>query len=179
MRLVRVGEPLSELVTLEDAKAHCRVDGDGDDRLVAGYIAAAIAYLDGPRGVLGRVVQRQQWRLDLHYGWDCDIVLPLPDAVDVTAISYDTEGAEIPVGVDLQQDGPMTRVRPLQPAAQPVRILFVADVPADILPALRQAVLLIVGHWYLHREEVGAGSFTRLPMSAQNLLAPLKMRWIA
>lgn len=179
MRLVRVGEPLSQLVTLAEAKVHCRIDGEGDDDLLAGYIAAAIAHLDGPRGVLGRAVQRQQWRLDLHYGWDCDIVLPLPDAVDVVAVGYDAVGNEIPIAIEQGQDGPLTRVRPMQPVAQPVRILFVADVPDDILPALRQAVLLIVGHWYLHREAVGQGGHQSLPMSAHAMLTPLKTRWIA
>lgn len=32
----------AELITLEEVKLHCRIDGDEEDQLISGYIAAAL-----------------------------------------------------------------------------------------------------------------------------------------
>ncbi|ENK0444780.1 phage head-tail connector protein, partial [Escherichia coli] len=31
-----------ELITLEEVKLHCRIDGDEEDQLISGYIAASL-----------------------------------------------------------------------------------------------------------------------------------------
>ena len=31
-----------ELITLEEVKLHCRIDGDDEDQLISGYIAASL-----------------------------------------------------------------------------------------------------------------------------------------
>ncbi|WP_235176104.1 head-tail connector protein [Escherichia coli] len=33
---------MTELITLEEVKLHCRIDGDEEDQLISGYIAASL-----------------------------------------------------------------------------------------------------------------------------------------
>lgn len=180
MKLTRVGNPLSELVTLEDAKAQCRVDGDEEDEFLESLIAAAVSYLDGPRGVLGRCVQRQRWRLDLQDGWGGDMKLPLPHAEGIEAVMVDEEDQEVSLPIEVRERDPWSLIRPVSGTSRPVRISFEAGVPEDIRASLNQAARLMIGNWYLNREEVVTGTIaTALPLSAQRLLAPLKIRWIA
>ena len=180
MILTRDGDPLEPLVSLDQVKAHLRVDGDEEDGYVGGLIAAAVSYLDGPRGVLGRCVQSQRWRLDMRDGWGGELKLPLPHASDISAVLVDDDGQDQPLPVTVRDCDPWSIVRPDSGTSRPVRLSFTAGVPEDIAPSLQQAVLLIVGNWYLNREEVVTGTIaTALPLSAQRILAPLKISWIA
>lgn len=179
MNLVRVGAARGEIVPLPVVKQHLRVDGDDEDGYLDSLIRGAVAHLDGPRGVLGRCIQQQAWALDLPDGWSDSIRLPLPTVEDVSAVTIDGDGAEAPLPIIQRACGVWTFARPVESTPLPARVSFVAGVPDDILPALRQAVLLIVGNWYLNREEVAAAaSATALPLSAQRILAPLKIRWV-
>lgn len=180
MNLTRDGAPLSQLVTLDQVKAHLRVDGDDEDEYIAGLVDAAIAHLDGPRGVLGRCVQSQRWRLDMRDGWGGEVKLPVPHVGDIEAVLVDDGEQDQPLPVIVRDCGPWVIVRPEVGISQPVRLFFTAGAPADIAAPLRTAVLLIVGNWYLNREEVVTGTIaTALPLSALRILAPLKVRWIA
>ncbi|AGT09695.1 head-tail connector protein [Paracoccus aminophilus] len=159
--------PTELLVTLEDAKAHCRIDGSDSNALVQGYIDAAIAYLDGYRGILGRCIMTQTWEIDLpclgrHR-------LPLPDVIEASAV--DAEGEEI--ACELVQDARGSSV--ILAGAATVR--FTAALPEELRPSLRVAVLLLVGHWYENREAVTSTAPHELPMAVDALLAPI--RWWA
>lgn len=74
---VRVTPPAEPPVSLEEAKAHLRVDFGDDDLYVAGLIEAATAHLDGWSGILGRALVTQTWRQDLC-GFPRDGVIRLP-----------------------------------------------------------------------------------------------------
>ena len=41
-------------------------------------------------------------------------------------------------------------------------------------PSINQATLLIVGHWYAHREAVSESSMTEMPLGAYHLLQPYR-----
>ena len=41
-------------------------------------------------------------------------------------------------------------------------------------PSIDQATLLIVGHWYAHREAVSESSMTEMPLGAYHLLQPYR-----
>jgi uncharacterized phiE125 gp8 family phage protein len=47
---------------------------------------------------------------------------------------------------------------------------------ADTVPqAIKQAMLLLIGHWYIHRESVIVGAApSEVPQAAKALLAPFK-----
>lgn len=180
MNLTRDGGPLGELVSLDQVKAHLRVDDGDEDEYIGGLVDAALAHLDGPRGVLGRCVQPQRWRLDMRDGWGGELKLPLPHAGNIEAVLVDDDGQDQPLPVTVRDCDPWSIVRPAEGTSRPVRLSFIAGVPDDIEGPLRMAVLLIVGNWYLNREEVVTGTIaTALPLSAQRILAPLKIRWIA
>lgn len=57
--------PTASAVSLAEAKAHLRVDGDDEDLLIQTYIDAATAYLDGMDGILGRALCPQTWRFEM------------------------------------------------------------------------------------------------------------------
>jgi len=77
-----------DVLTLADAKAHLRVDGNEEDALIEGYVAAAIANLDGRDGWLGRALGEQAWELRLSSFSGNAIEVPLPPLIEVEGVSY-------------------------------------------------------------------------------------------
>ena len=63
-RLSRVTAPAVKPLTLDAAKAHLRVDSSDQNATIQEKIDAAIASVDGPRGI-GICMISQQWRLTL------------------------------------------------------------------------------------------------------------------
>ena len=159
-------------VTLAEAKAHLRVLASDQDGLISVLVMAATAHLEGRNGILGRALVTQTWdmRIDCfprrHAG---RIELPMPPLQSVTWIKYlDGEGVEQTLAnteytVDAQHM--IGRVRPAYGKQWPValddegavRIRFVAGYgAADVVPVpIKQAILLLVGHWWINREAVG------------------------
>jgi uncharacterized phiE125 gp8 family phage protein len=57
-----------------------------------------------------------------------------------------------------------------------VRIAFSAGHTDTTIPKrMRQAIKLLVGHWYAHREENTETKLYELPMGVKALLNPLKV----
>jgi uncharacterized phiE125 gp8 family phage protein len=126
------------------------------------------------------------------------IIVPLPPLQSVSSISYiDTDGATQTLSSSLytvdttQQPG---RIVPAYGEAWPatrdqinsVTITFVAgysptsDSPADyranVPRAIKQAIMLLIGHWYEHREDVAVGvSVQPMVAAADALLAPYRI----
>ncbi len=93
LRPVLVSPPTETPVSTAECKVHAVVDYDDDDALIGGLIDAAVAKLDGHRGILGRCIVNQTWRQDLPR-FQREILLPVPD-ISAVAIKYsDSEGAE-------------------------------------------------------------------------------------
>lgn len=80
--MIRVTAPTAQVVTLHDMKDHLRVAHDDEDLLIQSLTDAAVSWLDGWDGVLGRCIMPQTWRIspaDLVAGFR------LPDASEVVA----------------------------------------------------------------------------------------------
>lgn len=163
----RVADPTEQLVSVADAKAHCRVDGDDSDMLMQGYIDAAMAHLDGYRGILGRCIMAQDWEIDLPCAGAHR--LPLPDVASASAL----DAAGDPVAVEVQQDARGS----IATVAGPATVRFTAVMPEEMRPSVRVAVLLLVGHWFENREAVSDRSMASLPLAVDALIAPV--RWWA
>lgn len=191
LRPVLVTAPAAAPLTLEEAKTHLRVDGDDEDGLVQGLVDAAIAHLDGPRG-LGRCLVNQTWRQDFTC-WPSDgtLRLPFPDVSSIVWVKfYDSDDAQQTVtsaDYALLSDAlggyvefvPGWSAPVLDSRPAPVGVQFVAGfgVDAEAVPAdIRTAMLLMVGAWYHNREEIGPAGASLLPLGAQALLA--KYRWV-
>lgn len=186
--------PAAAPVTLAEAKAHLRVDHAEDDAMITGMIAAATDHLDGWTGTLGRCLVSQGWTRDAD-GFPCGAVIPLPfrSASDVE-VSYfapgATERAIFSSDAWFLIQGPRgAAVRLAAGAAWPatadrpdaVRVVgtYGFGAASDVPPAIRAAILLMIGDLYKNRETtgVGAGAVGAIAMSTtvDSLLAPWRM----
>lgn len=165
----RVAAPVEALITLRDAKAHCRIAPDTDhfDGVLADCIDAAMSYLDGYRGILGRCIMSQDWEVELLCAGRHR--LPLPDVSRVSAVN--AEGQE--VACSLLQDARGSGVV----VAEAATVRFTAALPEELKPSVKRAALLLIGHWFRDREAVSETARYSLPMSVDALLSPI--RWYA
>lgn len=85
--MIRVTPPTEPVVTMRDMKEHLRVLHDDEDMLIQSLTDAAVSWLDGWDGVLGRCIMPQTWRIEA-----ADLVagFRLPDASEVVS---ETDGS--------------------------------------------------------------------------------------
>lgn len=183
-RLERLGpEPLS----VEAAKLYLRVTHDEEDGLIQELISSArqlVEELTGRSLVAHRWVYHQRaWRA---WWW-------LPRAAPLEAIEsaqyWDLADAPHPMvpGVDyvMEPDWPRRltlRLQPWPPLSQvrawPIEIVYRTG--AADLPALDQAIRLLVAHWYESRELVvsaQARAMEPLPWTVRQLIWPHRVTW--
>jgi uncharacterized phiE125 gp8 family phage protein len=165
--LAVVTPPAVEPVTLAEAKSQCNVVATDEDSLLLRLIAAAREFIEV---LTSRALITQTLRVRLHQ-WPCEkIELPRPPLQAVTGITYyDLAGAlqTLPTtyyDVDAdRQPGVVWRDEDASwPSADDrtngITITYTAGYGASgaAVPArARQAILLLVGHWYRNREAVG------------------------
>lgn len=177
--------PPAPVVTLDEAKDHCRVKHDSEDDLIEMYVAAATSHIDGPDGWLGRAIGVQALELRLNSFACTDIRLPYPEVISVTSVKYlDSDGVEQTMASDAyEQFGSI--VAPVHGSGWPtarysreaVRIRYQAGY-VDVPEALKAAILLMTGDLYSARETVSNGVMrAAVPMSTtvENLLGPYRV----
>jgi len=170
-------------VTLAEAKAHLRVDSGDEDDLITRLIGAAVAKVEGPKG-LGIAVMERQWALSLH-AFPCSIVLPLGPVSAVNAITYvDMAGAQQtldPADYHADLDGEPAGIESAFGKSWPatrnqrgaVTVTFTAGYPAaaSVPDDLKTALLMTVAHLFENRETVHLGSSaTEIPDTARAIL---------
>lgn len=183
---VRVITGPARPLTVEETKLHLRVDSDDENTLIEALIDAATAHLGGPGGWLGLAIGAQTLEAtDWSFGClstHTPLLLPYaPIAAPITVKYLDTDGAEqtlagasYSVYLDeglILADG--VSLPSLSWRGDAVRIRYAAG--AALSTALRQAMLLLIGHWYETREAVNVGNIVNaLPFSVEALLSPLR-----
>jgi uncharacterized phiE125 gp8 family phage protein len=190
MALTVVTAPTVEPVSLAEAKLQCRVDISADDALITALIVAAREMAETiTRRAL--ITQTWDWVLDAFPQGD-RLEIPMPPLQSVTSITYvDQDEASDTVSSDdyvVDTDGEPGRVVLKSSATWPsvtlrvangVAVRFVAgygDAASDVPQAIRQAMLLTIGHWYENREDsVGVGNIQRIPIGATSLLWPYRV----
>ena len=183
-------QPAVEPVSLAEAKAHLRVDGDDENALIAQLIVAARRSCE-EWARRAFITQTLDLRLE---AWPSSVLeLPMPPLQSVTSISYtDSNGATGTVtasdytvyattdpgrivlksgkswpGVDLMP-GPSLMVRYVAGYGG------AASVPANY----RQAILLLVGSMYENREAFVVGTIvSKLPFAVEMLLMTDRVSW--
>lgn len=200
MGLKLVTPSTDEIISLDEAKAHLRVDHVDDDDLISSLINAVVSYVEGPRGYLARALADQTWDFYLNRfparGWghlsSSEIEIPLPPLIEVVDIFYrDNGGDEQELDnssyiVDSASEP--ARISPASSASWPsicestnaVRIRFRAGYlgtssPQQFLlpPAIRAALLLYIGTLYENREETIVGDVAnKMPFASEALLKP-------
>lgn len=188
MSAILLTPPASEPVPLAQAKLFLRVEHDADDELIAALIAAARVQLEAQTR---RALITQTWRL-VRDVWPAGGVLPiLPVPLrEVSAIGvYDAAGMLQMLDVE---DFPIDTVsapatlafeRGAMPApGRPnggIEIDIVAgygDDATDVPEPYRQAIRLLVAHWYENRRLIAeSGEVASLPASVSSLIAPFRV----
>ena len=181
---VRTAAPASNPVTLDEAKAHLRVDAADEDTLIGALIDAAVSHLDGWTGILGRCMVTQTWRQDYgNFAW---LRLPFPNVQSVT-VAYTDENGDTQTldaanyhlvnGVDRSEiilaDGGSYPGTANIPDAVRVTMAVGYGEAAAVPAALKAAILLHVGHLYANREAVGQ-SLATLPLAYEALTTPYR-----
>ncbi len=190
MATVLLSGPAVEPITLAEAKAHLRVDTSGEDSLIQSLIMASRLHIEA---ALDLALITQSWRHQRDV-WPPSrvLILPLRPIQNVTAVTlHDDDATSRSLDVDdFVVDGFANPARLVWrghsavPAAgmvaNGIEIDFVAGhggAPSDVPQPIRQALLLLIAHWYENREPVEIGAIaTTIPAGVSELLMPYRRR---
>lgn len=190
--------PPDPVITWAEAKAHLRLDGDGEQAIVMAMVEAATAHIDGPRGWLGRALGLQTLEIGLPSFGCVSIGLPFPPAVDIVSIEYVDANGDLTVLDEDQVELRGNLLRPAWPASWPtaawrdgdetVRIRYRAGyavnpdadpVVSNIPAPIKAAILLMLGDLHRFRGTASDMNITgaAIPMSVtvESLLQPFRV----
>ncbi len=177
--------PVTEPVSLAEARLFLRLDQTDEDDLLATLITAGRLMIEAASG---RCLIDQQWRIVLDR-WPAggEIRLPLsPVNAIVAARVYDVLGAAQPVAapalvLDRQADPPLIRIAGEVPevgrayGAVEIDVMAGYGATASAVPApLRQAVLRLAARWFEQRGDVASRDAEALPVEISALVAPYR-----
>ena len=180
--------PAVEPVSLADAKAHLRVDSTDEDALLTAAIVSARVHVES---ATRRALIEQAWRV-YYDAWPRKRIVRLPVAplisIDTVTV-YDSAGDPQVVDPDDYEADVIasparlvlaaTAPTPVGRAVNGIEIDVTAGYGAssvDVPAALRQAVLMLVAHWYEHRGAVGHDLAVLVaPLGFEALVAPYRM----
>lgn len=189
MALVMTCGPAVEPVTVAEANAHLRLDGSAEDILVASLILTSRLHIEA---ALGLALITQGWRLTLdrwpqsreaEHGEVRFPLRPVQAVASVTVRALDGSPAIVAPDTYLL-DGHALPPRLVPNAAWPVpgrraagiEIAFTAGIgsaAADVPAPIRHAILLLVAHWYEHRDPLEIGSpAAAIPPAVSEILKP-------
>jgi uncharacterized phiE125 gp8 family phage protein len=186
MGLTLVAAANVEPITLAECKYHLRIDSDDEDLLLTIYIVAAREYCEEitRRSLTASTTYKQT--LDSFprgNGW---IGIDRGPLVSVSSIAYvDTNEVIQTLDPDVYRVDTSCLPGRISPAINgrwpatadlpsSVAITFVAGA-TNIPIRAKQAMLLLVGHWYRNREAVGENVGNSIPHGVENLLAALHL----
>jgi len=187
-----ITEPAEEPLTVDEAKEHLRVDISDEDTLIGAYLTAARIHYEQ---AIWRPLITQTLGYRLHQWPYTDyLLLPRPPLQSVTSIAYvDSVGGANTfaasnynvyvngdVGTIYLKDGSNWPSTTLQPGPS-ILITYVAGYgdAEDVKEIDKQAIRLLLGHFYENREDVIAIqgiSVTQLPVAVQSIIH-LRKAW--
>jgi uncharacterized phiE125 gp8 family phage protein len=184
MSSILLTAPAVEPLSLDVAKAFLRVEHNVDDAVIAALIAGARLHVEAQTR---RALITQTWRI-ARDRWPSSgrvAVRPAPLQALTAARVYDEDSTahEIDVQAFVLDAGASALAFAVWALPLPgraaagieldVRVGY-GDAVADVPEPLRQAIRLLVAHWYENRGLVAAET-ALLPASAAALLAPYRM----
>lgn len=202
--------PALEPVTIEEVRSQCRETDTSNDGLFAGYLLAArqLAETRTGRSLVAQTWVEtfdEDWpRLAQHHEhherWVHRarrvIMLPRPPLQNVVSITYvDTDGATQTLDPTQYRVGTRQLIGVIEQAYQvcwpavrrqidTISVQYVAGYasPGEIPEGIRQAILLLVAHFYRNREatviSASKMSVSELPLGVDALLAPHWVPWV-
>lgn len=169
--------PQSEPVSLTEAKAQTHVESSDDDTYLNVLISAARAHVESVCGI-AVITQTRTAKCD---SFDDFASVPLAPIASVTSITYlDTAGATQTLSTsvyEVRADGLSASIALKSGQSWPTiqtgsRITVTAVCGAATAPAeIKQAMLLIIAHWFMNREAVGRNDIAPMPLAVDALLA--------
>ncbi len=188
MALIFRSGPSVEPVSVSEAKAHLRLETDGDDTLVASLILTSRLHIEQ---ALGLALITQEWTY-VRDRWPRggELILPLRPVQAVSAARiFAADGTfQLLDAADYLLDGQGTPARLIAAegtwpvpgrAAQGIEIdirVGFGDAASDVPRPIRQALLLLVAHWYEHRDPIEIGSLeAAIPSAVSELLMPYRV----
>lgn len=186
MALVLTTGPSVEPITLSEAKAFLRVDTTTEDTLISSLITAARIHIEVSLGQ-GLITQNWSYLID---AWPegRDLVLsmkPLQSVVEI--VTYDssdvaTTYASSNYTVDTVSDMARIVLKDGVVAPSPTKhingveikmVIGYGSTASDVPEPIRQALRLLVTHWFENREPVMFGkSAMQVPNTVEGLLSP-------
>ena len=186
MSSILLSGPAVEPVALDDAKAFLKVETADDDDVIAALIAGARVHVEAQTR---RALITQSWRL-IRDAWPDDgrlAIMPVPLVALTAARIYNLDGTTQAIDpasfVVEKAAAPAVLAFGASPPLAPGRVVAgielditagygdtAEDVPAD----LRQAIRILVAHWYENRGLIATGAATvaLLPQTVAALIAP-------
>lgn len=188
LKLYEAEAPAEEPITIDEAKLHLRVDGDDEDAHIMNLITAA--RMEAERVTWRAFCERTfVLNLDAWPGESC-IALPRAPLRSVESVIYTSDAgvattmasSDYIVSAPGNERGLIALKR--QSTGWPTTTLQVVDGielrftagygdPSDVPQLFKQAMLLMIGHWYENREEVvitpGVVA-VEVPLAAQGIL---------
>jgi len=169
-RLKRLTTPSVDVVSLAEARDHLRVSHSLDDSLIDRLIDTARAVIEGPTGA-GIPLLWSRWQLTLDHLPRCiDIDLCPVASVDQITINGDVLD---PTAYTADLDSTPARIDTSHTTGHKlgsVKVEFTAGyvtVPAD----LAHAILMLVAHYYEHREAASAIELKDVPFAVNAILS--------
>jgi len=188
MSAILLTPPTIEPVALADAKHFLRVEHNDDDDVITALIAAARVHVEAKTR---RALITQGWRLtrDVWPATGRLPILPAPlRAINAIGV-YRDDGLLQMLDVDTFQldANAAPAVLMVERGATPapgrasggieidIEVGY-GDDAADVPEPLRQAIRLLVAHWYENRRLVAAsGEVAYMPVSVSSLIAPYRV----
>lgn len=185
--LVRTVAATVPVVTTAEAKQHMRVDLPDDDDLIDNLVQAATNTVEN---LTGRSLLEQTWKwlLDVFPGKN-ELLIPRARVISVASLKS-TDQADVQtlfaaanyiVDIDSEPGRLVKRIGVSWPAngglreANAVEMIFKAgygNTSATVPRDLRQAVLMLAGHFYENRETTISMDLKEIPFGVRALVAP-------
>ena len=185
-------------VSLIEAKAHLRILHASEDDLIERMVKAATSHVEA---ITGRALVRRTMVLKVDRfpaGPRDGLALKSSPVSSITSVGYVDNDGEVQTlsGGDYEIinmfSGSSVHLKPGKswPPTQPGRkrsvtvtyIAGMADSASELdddVEDLKNAILMLVEHFYYHRSAVAEGSLTVVPMAVEALLSPHKVHgWI-
>ena len=186
MSAILLTPPAVEPLTLDEAKNFLRVEHDDDDDAIAALIAGSRIHVEAH---CRRALIAQTWRL-IRDAWPQDgriPIVPAPLREIVAARVYDGEGDTGEIDLQSFIADRAASLLAFAPWALPAPGRIVAGIEIDVIVGygeaatdvpepLRQAVRLLIAHWYENRGVAAiGGQVALLPSAAAALIAPYRV----